>query len=654
MAHSYSGDSLEDLEAMRLSSASFAAALEEAEAIAANVEASIARRQQKQQDAAAAAAAAAAQEAGAQPTTDRPTPADALAGEDAHSCPTTSFAPADNTSLEGAATLDAPSPSPSPTPSDSSNEYDPAELTRGQPSRHLWLGNLHQRLPRSVLRGVFERYGPVDDVVTFPGRMYAFVNFKEAGDAAKAAEAVQDKEVPLITGPRRLVVKFRPSRRALGKGPAAAAAAGSSDAAGGDDCDIPEGRPSRHLWLGNIPLKPNRTAMEALFSRFGPLESVRVFPGKTFAFVNFVAAGHAIQAKAALDGQPSPHITGPKPLVIRFQKDTAGVPPAGTVAKVGVDIASARARKGAVPRTSLTGLLGPSPGAAGGGGSLGGLGEDELAAAEPAVNLSNKLNPNNIHFDRELAARYKRMSKAEKEALWAHDRALQQLEHNPAAAATLFSAAAAAAASAAAAGQRAPGTLFEQQLQHPGGGNAAAAAAAASSIYGQLMSAANPQLAAAAALAQAQARGASAAGLYQQMPAAASLQSAWGSAAAANPYQAAAAAAALNAQGLGAAAGLGQQGAAAAAANRQLDLLAQLGGYGGAAGQMAGGAAGLQQYLAAAAAAGGGGLHAALLGQANPALLQQMASSYSMPMHGQQDAHMAAAAAAALQLSGGP
>jgi hypothetical protein len=84
--------------------------------------------------------------------------------------------------------------------------------------------------------------------------------------------------------------------------------------------------------------------MEALFSRFGPLESVRVFPGKTFAFVNFLHAAHAIQAKAALDGQPSPHITGPKPLVIRFQKDTADVPPPGTVAKVGVDIASARAR----------------------------------------------------------------------------------------------------------------------------------------------------------------------------------------------------------------------------------------------------------------------------------------------------------------------
>lgn len=44
----------------------------------------------------------------------------------------------------------------------------------------------------------------------------------------------------------------------------------------------------------------------------------------------------------------------------------------------------------------------------------------------PAVNLSNRLNPNNIHFDRLLAAQYKRMSKPEKEALWAQDRLMQQ------------------------------------------------------------------------------------------------------------------------------------------------------------------------------------------------------------------------------------
>jgi len=47
-------------------------------------------------------------------------------------------------------------------------------------------------------------------------------------------------------------------------------------------------------------------------------------------------------------------------------------------------------------------------------------------AAMPAVNLSNRLNPNNIHYDRVLAAQYKRMSKPEKEALWAQDRLMQQ------------------------------------------------------------------------------------------------------------------------------------------------------------------------------------------------------------------------------------
>lgn len=51
-----------------------------------------------------------------------------------------------------------------------------------------------------------------------------------------------------------------------------------------------------------------------------------MFPGKTFAFVNFVMANHAIAAKAALDGQLAPAITGTKPLVIRFQKDTSMAP----------------------------------------------------------------------------------------------------------------------------------------------------------------------------------------------------------------------------------------------------------------------------------------------------------------------------------------
>lgn len=67
------GDSLEDLESMRLSSASFAAALAEAEAIAANVAASMAAaHQQRQLKQAQAAAAAAAVPSAQQSTADVP------------------------------------------------------------------------------------------------------------------------------------------------------------------------------------------------------------------------------------------------------------------------------------------------------------------------------------------------------------------------------------------------------------------------------------------------------------------------------------------------------------------------------------------------------------------------------------------------------
>ena len=45
----------------------------------------------------------------------------------------------------------------------------------------------------------------------------------------------------------------------------------------------------------------------------------------------------------------------------------------------------------------------------------------------PAINLSNRLNPNNMHFDKDLAELYKSMTKAEKEALWADDRSTQHL-----------------------------------------------------------------------------------------------------------------------------------------------------------------------------------------------------------------------------------
>jgi RNA recognition motif. (a.k.a. RRM, RBD, or RNP domain) len=70
------------------------------------------------------------------------------------------------------------------------------------------------------------------------------------------------------------------------------------------------GRPSRHLWVGNVPFKPSRAAIEALFSKYGSLDGVRVFPGKTFAFVNYTVIAHAASAIEALDGAIVPSVSG--------------------------------------------------------------------------------------------------------------------------------------------------------------------------------------------------------------------------------------------------------------------------------------------------------------------------------------------------------
>jgi len=225
------------------------------------------------------------------------------------------------------------------------------------PSRHLWLGNLNPRLSRQVLREVLQQYGLLEDVVTFPGRMYAFANFCSVEDATAAAARLQNQIVPRLTSKRRLVVRFRPSRKALGRMPESGYTANGlyasrfsvdiparkeSDGAPEDgsaldanrwtrssidvsalpDDIMPDSTPSlvtKHLWLGNIPLKPSRASIEECFKGFGPLESVRVFPGKTYAFVNFEKAKDAAHAKESLDGMPCPSITASRPMIIRFQ-----------------------------------------------------------------------------------------------------------------------------------------------------------------------------------------------------------------------------------------------------------------------------------------------------------------------------------------------
>ena len=55
---------------------------------------------------------------------------------------------------------------------------------------------IHIRFPPVVLC----RFGTVDDVVTFPGRMYAFVNYRTTEEAVLAFETLQDQQVADLTG----------------------------------------------------------------------------------------------------------------------------------------------------------------------------------------------------------------------------------------------------------------------------------------------------------------------------------------------------------------------------------------------------------------------------------------------------------------------
>ena len=59
-----------------------------------------------------------------------------------------------------------------------------------------------------------------------------------------------------------------------------------------------------------MQLNVNKSALDVVFGNFGTLESVRIFPGKTYAFVNFANIEPAVEAMRCLDGQPLLSITG--------------------------------------------------------------------------------------------------------------------------------------------------------------------------------------------------------------------------------------------------------------------------------------------------------------------------------------------------------
>ncbi|KAK9677944.1 hypothetical protein RND81_11G177400 [Saponaria officinalis] len=211
--------------------------------------------------------------------------------------------------------------------SSSSSRFDekPPPRMKNPPSRHLWVGNLGQHVPKTTVEDHFFRFGELESVSFPPGRSYAFVNFFREEDAVAAFKSLQGFSVagmPLkiefaksdkSSAPRddnyyQQQGELQPSsRRSAFSSRESTMRDASPDAYFPEysrkDDNISE-HPSEILWIG-FPsfLKVEETILRKAFSPFGEIDKITVFPGRTYAFVQFMNIASAVRAKETLQGK---------------------------------------------------------------------------------------------------------------------------------------------------------------------------------------------------------------------------------------------------------------------------------------------------------------------------------------------------------------
>jgi len=82
-----------------------------------------------------------------------------------------------------------------------------------------------------------------------------------------------------------------------------------------DESDI---QVSRSLWIGSIPNSTTMSSLDAIFSRYGTIESTRVLTHKNCGFVNFETTENAVRARQILNGKEI--FPGAGPVRIGFAK----------------------------------------------------------------------------------------------------------------------------------------------------------------------------------------------------------------------------------------------------------------------------------------------------------------------------------------------
>ncbi|XP_057954735.1 flowering time control protein FPA [Malania oleifera] len=204
-----------------------------------------------------------------------------------------------------------------------SEEKSQSGRSSAPPSRHLWVGNLSHSMTESMLADHFSRFGELVSVAFQPGRSYAFINFKREEEAIDAMRGLQgfpvagmplkiefakaEKSTPLHdenflqrrdvqrSAVRGSPLLHRDSRTHSSPEPFFPDKSRFSDKSS---------EPSEVLWIG-FPalLKVDEMILRKAFSPFGEIEKITVFPGRTYAFVQFRSLMAACRAKETLQGK---------------------------------------------------------------------------------------------------------------------------------------------------------------------------------------------------------------------------------------------------------------------------------------------------------------------------------------------------------------
>eukprot|EP00252_Welwitschia_mirabilis_P010889 TRINITY_DN24515_c0_g1_i1.p1 TRINITY_DN24515_c0_g1~~TRINITY_DN24515_c0_g1_i1.p1 ORF type:complete len:973 (-),score=198.03 TRINITY_DN24515_c0_g1_i1:327-3245(-) len=189
----------------------------------------------------------------------------------------------------------------------------------GHASRSLWIGNLAKQVSETALAELIARFGEIESIHVNSARNYAFINFRKEEDAVIAKRGLQG----FLLGGVALKIEFAkrdyhvstcnfaneyPGRSGDGIGLPSVGDSRAPTSVSEPSLDRHKGdknaEPNEVLWVG-FPsyMKVDEMSLKKEFSPFGEIESVKTFPGRTYAFVRFCSLLSACRAKEALHGK---------------------------------------------------------------------------------------------------------------------------------------------------------------------------------------------------------------------------------------------------------------------------------------------------------------------------------------------------------------